>query len=146
MSVQLLLLVPALLGAQEVAEDELRELGTQDIDFINYEGPYDQIDTDEEIRGIGRALAVGLADGRSEATHAGKYRVIHAVDPDTPRGLDGDIIIPLAGARVDHIDNIRRILSGFLEEMYGYGRADADLLARFVDHLQRGCPREYGLL
>ncbi|MCK4515150.1 MAG: hypothetical protein KAU31_07825, partial [Spirochaetaceae bacterium] len=104
-----LLLLPVFLFAQEVAEDELRELGTADIDFINYEGPHDRIDTDEEIRAIGRALAAGLAGGRTEFDHAGKYRIIHAVDPSIERGLDADIIILLANAQVDHIDNVRRI-------------------------------------
>ena len=127
-----LLLLPVFLFAQEVAEDELRELGTADIDFINYEGPHDRIDTDEEIRAIGRALAAGLAGGRTEFDHAGKYRIIHAVDPSIERGLDADIIILLANAQVDHIDNVRRIISGFLSEAYDYQRDDADLLARFV--------------
>jgi len=127
-----LLLLPVLLFAQEVAEDELRDLGSADIEFINYEGPHDRIDTDEEIRAIGRALAAGIAGGRTEFDHGGKYRVIHAVDPSIERGLDADIIVLLATAQVDHIDNVRRIISGFLQEAYDYQRADADLLARFV--------------
>ena len=130
--VLLVLLIPLFLHAQEVAEDELRELGTADIDFINYDGPYDRIDSDEEIRAIGRGLAAGLRGGRAQFEISGKYRVIHAVDPETPNGLDADIIIPLAGAQVDHIDNVRRIISGYLEEMYDYSRADGDLIARFV--------------
>ena len=127
-----LLLLPVFLFAQQVAEDELRDFGTADIEFINYDGPHDRIDTDDEIRAIGRALAAGLAGGVTEFQYSGKYTVIHAVDPSTKRGLDADIIIPLATARVDHIDNVRRIISGFLEEAYDYGRADADLLARFA--------------
>lgn len=127
-----LLLLPVLLAAQDVAEDELRDFGMADIEFINYEGAHDRIDTDEEIRTIGRALAAGLAGGATEFEYAGKYRVIHAVDPSAERGLDADIIIPLASARVDHIDNVRRIISGFLSEAYDYSRGDADLLARFV--------------
>jgi P83/100 protein len=127
-----MLFLPLFLFAQDVAEDELRELGTADIEFINYDGPHDRIDTDEEIRAIGRALAAGLAGGATEYVYSGKYTVIHAVDPSVAQGLDADIIIPLAGARVDHIDNVRRIISGFLEDSYGYSRADADVLARFA--------------
>lgn len=127
-----LLLIPAILMAQDVAEEELRELGTADIDFINYEGPYDQIDTDEEIRAIGRALAAQIADGEIQADHAGKYRVIHAVDPSVEIGFDADIVIFLPTARVDHISNVRRIISGYLEDLYDYEREDADLIARFV--------------
>ncbi len=128
----LLVLVPVLVSAQEVAEEEIRELGTADIEFINYEGPYETIESDEEIRGIGRSLARGLDLTRYSEFDTGRYRVIHAVDPTVERGFDADIIIPAASARVDHIDNVRRILSGFLAEAYGYGRADADLLAKFV--------------
>ena len=61
-----LLLLPSLLIAQDVAEDELRDFGTADIEFINYEGPHDVIDTDDEIRAIGRALAAGIASGGTD--------------------------------------------------------------------------------
>lgn len=131
-AIVLLVLMPALALAQEVAEEELRELGTADIEFINYEGPVDVIESDEEIRSIGRSLARGVRLDRYSEFDLGKYKVIHAVDPTVERGLDADIIIPAASARVNHIDNLRRIISGYLSEAYGYQRSDADLLARFV--------------
>lgn len=132
--IAVLMMVAALAGAIDVDEDELEELGTRDIEFINYSGPYETIDTIEEIVGIGRSLgeSIDTLQGASDFTFNGKYRVVHAVDPDVDEGLDADIIMPLASARVDHIENLRRIVSGFLQQAYGYGEADADLLARWT--------------
>jgi hypothetical protein len=58
--------------------------------------------------------------------------VIHAVDPEVEEGLDADIFIILENAEVNHIDNVRRIVSAFLEEAYDYDPRDADTVARFV--------------
>lgn len=129
-----LLFVAAVAIAIDVDEEELLELGTRDIDFINYEGPYERIDSIDEIVGIGRALgeSVDIDAGFSDFTFNGKYRVIHAVGPEEEEGFDADIVIPLPSAQVAHIDNFRRIISGFLQQAYGYGRADADLLARWI--------------
>lgn len=132
--IALLLLIAALAPALDVAEEELRELGTRDVEFINYTGPYDTINTIEEIVGIGRSLGAGVDVGPaySDFELIARYRVIHAVDPMVRERFDADIIVPLASARVDHINNLRRIISGFLQEAYAYSAADADLLARWV--------------
>jgi hypothetical protein len=127
----LLVLVAASLVALDVDEEELQELGTQDIDFINYDGPYEQIDSVEAIVGIGRALGNETADGATDFTLNGRYRIIRAVSSDG-EGLDADIFVPLASSRIDHIDNMRRIISGFLQSAYSYSEADADLLARWI--------------
>ena len=127
-----LLFVPLFLLAQEVDEEELQSLGTDDLEFINYSGPYDQIDSIEEIVGIGRTLGTATRDGADEFTLNGRYRIINAVDPEDPDGLDADIFVPLATARVDHINNMRRIISGFLQAAYDYTQSDADLIARWV--------------
>ncbi|MFP4376935.1 MAG: P83/100 family protein [Spirochaetales bacterium] len=129
----LLLIISIGLTAQEVDEDELQELGTQDIDFINYQGPYDRIDSIDEIRSIGAGLGRSVRQGNGEFALDGRYRVVHAVDPeDDVDLLEADIIMPLADARVDHIDNLRRIISGFLVAAYDYGQSDADLIARWT--------------
>ena len=130
--VVVLMLIAVFAFAVDVDEEELQELGTADVEFINYEGPHDRIDTADEIRAIGRALGADVDAAYEQFDYAGKYRVIHAVDPETEQGLDADIFIPLATARVDHIDNMRRIISAFLEAAYDFDRADADLLARFI--------------
>ncbi|MFW5689414.1 MAG: P83/100 family protein, partial [Spirochaetota bacterium] len=130
----LLLLVSTVAFSIDVDEEELQELGTRDIDFINYTGPYERIDTVEEITGIGRRLgeSIELEAGFSDFTLNDKYRVVHAVDPSVDDGLDADIIFPLSTAQVGHINNLRRIISGFLQATYDYGAADADLLARWI--------------
>ena len=57
-----LLLTIGLIGAGlivglEIDRDELQDALDADIEFQNYEGPVEQIDSREAIRGIGRALA-----------------------------------------------------------------------------------------
>ncbi|MFW5738269.1 MAG: P83/100 family protein, partial [Spirochaetota bacterium] len=110
----LLLLVSTVAFSIDVDEEELQELGTRDIDFINYTGPYERIDTVEEITGIGRRLgeSIELEAGFSDFTLNDKYRVVHAVDSSVDDGLDADIIFPLSTAQVGHINNLRRIISG----------------------------------
>ncbi len=128
-------LVTAVLGfALDVAEEELRKLGTRDVEFTNYAGPHQTVDSADQIVGIGRALAAGIdvSQAFDEFTYAARYRVIHAVDPQTRRGFDANIIVPLPTARVDHIANLRRIISGFLQTAYAYPEDDADLLARWI--------------
>jgi len=129
----LLLILSVGLVAQEVDEEELQELGTQDIDFINYQGPYDRIDSIDEIRSIGAALGRSVRQDEREFVLNGRYRVVHAVDPDDEVDLlEADILMPLADARVDHIDNLRRIIAGFLAAAYDYGQEDADLISRWT--------------
>ncbi|TVQ23232.1 MAG: hypothetical protein EA382_10475 [Spirochaetaceae bacterium] len=126
------ILVAAGLSAVDVDEEELEALGTRDFDFINYEGPYETINTIEQIVGIGRSLGTAVRDGRTDFVIDGRYRVIRAIDPTTNRLRDADIIVPLPTSRVDHINNLRRIISGYLQAAYDYRSADADLLARWV--------------
>lgn len=106
------------------------------IEFINYTGPSATVSTATEIRGIGSALSgAAVQTGTGGAVTAGsrsRYFLIHAVDPSTATGLDADILVIGADATVDHIDNIRRILSGYLSAAYGYTEKDAATLATFV--------------
>ncbi|HOC30540.1 MAG TPA: P83/100 family protein [Treponemataceae bacterium] len=106
------------------------------IEFINYTGPSATVSTAAEIRGIGSALSgAAVQTGTGGAVTAGnrsRYFLIHAVDPSAATGLDADILVIGADATVDHIDNIRRILSGYLSAAYGYTEKDAATLATFV--------------
>ena len=124
------------LGALDVAEDEIRSIRNTSVEFINYVGPHDRIDTIEQILGIGRSLADAEAIARSEsrisARLAGKYEIAHLIDPDDAMRLDADVLSFLSTAGVDHIDNVRRIIAGYLERAYSYSLDDALLLARFV--------------
>ncbi len=118
--------------ALDVDETEVAAARAEAIEFINYEGPHDLIESAESIRGIGRALGGAVARGATRSGEVGRYMVIHAVDPAVKTGFDADIIILGEGARVDHIKNLRRIVAGFLESAYGYSAKDADTLSVFI--------------
>jgi len=119
-------------AAQGVAETELSSIQGKTIEFINYEGPHDVVETAESIRGIGRSLGAAVARGAARSGEIGRYSVIHAVDPAVPAGFDADIIVLGEGAGVDHVRNLRRIVAGYLETAYRYSAKDADTLAIFI--------------
>jgi len=119
------------LSAQDVAEQELRSVD-REIVFINYEGPYDRIDTADEIKGLGWYLANVLAQNNRRASFLLKYSVIRAVDPAETGKFDSDIFSIDSDAKVDHIDNVRRILAGYLEGAFDYSAEDARTLSRFA--------------
>ncbi|UCF97285.1 MAG: hypothetical protein JSV89_19240 [Spirochaetaceae bacterium] len=119
------------LHAQDVAEQELRSVD-REIVFINYEGPYDRIDTADEIKGLGWYLANVLAQNKERASFLFKYSVIRVVDPKEVGKFDADIFSIDRDAKVDHIDNVRRILAGYLEGSFDYSSEDARTLARFA--------------
>ncbi len=119
----------------QVDRDELASIGDQSIKFINYVGPYEFINTLDQIRGIGRSLGENIIPEKpGETSVGGKYRVLHIVNPEIESGLDADIFILEAGAAVDHINNLRTIIAGYLETAYGFSARDAYLVAEFVTY------------
>lgn len=48
--------------------------------------------------------------------------------------FNADILIIEKDAVVDHINNIRRILSGYLQSAYSYSSEDADIIAEFASY------------
>ena len=116
----------------EVDEVELEQVRDAQIEFLNYEGPVDRIDTIESIRGIGTYLGTRITTPGDVASYFGRYRVIHAVDPSVLVGLDADIVIIEPDAQVNHINNLRHIISAYLEAAYGYTGNDASTLAFFT--------------
>ena len=118
-------------GAQQVAEEELRS-ADREIEFENYSGPYERVDTAEEIKAIGFLLADSLKQDGRTGRFLDKYSILRAADPRETGKFEADILSIEAEARVDHIDNVRRILAGYLEGTFGYSREDARLLARFA--------------
>lgn len=116
-------------------EVDRKELDTGDagktIEFINYNGPHTVIDSIEDIRGIGTALG-STAVKNGTAGDPARYYVIHAVDASVTTGLDADILILGPGVGVDHIDNLRRIISSYLTVAYGYSAKDSSTLATFI--------------
>lgn len=133
----ILLLICSSSWAQDVQvdRDELASIGDQSIKFINYVGPYEFINTLDQIRGIGRSLGENIVPEKpGEASAGGKYRVLHIVNPEIEDGLDADIFILESDAAVDHINNLRTIIAGYLETAYGFSARDAYLIAEFVSY------------
>ncbi|MCQ2556183.1 MAG: hypothetical protein MJ149_02505, partial [Clostridia bacterium] len=92
------------------------------------------INSIKEIKGIGASLGSTVSPDISKPVTSGsqgRYYVIHAVD-ETSGKLDADILFLGNNTAVDHIDNLRRIISGYLSEAYGYSEKDADTLAVFI--------------
>lgn len=115
--------------ALEVDQNEIKTSSDQTIEFINYTGSHDAIDSIEAIRGIGSSLATAVNTGKSGS--ANRYQIIHAVDSDSETGFDADILIIGKDARVDHINNIRAIITAYLMDAYGYSQKDARTIAFF---------------
>ena len=123
--------------AVEVDEKELQVTGSADVRFENYNGPHYVIESASAIKGIGSALGNIVAQNLetpAEIQPLAKYSVIHAVsaEHDEKSKFDADIFVLNNTASVDHIRNLRRILTGYLEAAYGYSTEDADTVATFV--------------
>ncbi len=132
----LMLLLCLPMFSLEVDRLELESAGDEtSVIFVNYEGPHDIINTIQEIESIGSGLALPISEDitvQQNTGDASKYYVIHAVDPDTPNGLDADILILGENANVDHIDNVRRIIASYLQSAYSYSAEDAQTIAVFT--------------
>ncbi len=109
----------------DVAEEELRRIEGADIQFVNFEGFVESPQSLAAIVGIGEYLA-------EHGSYFGRYRIVRAIDESVPSGLDADILFILPDARVNHINNVRAIIAGYLETQYGYPSTTALLLARLT--------------
>jgi hypothetical protein len=121
-------------GAQNVAEEEITGVDRGSVEFLNYEGPHEVVQTADEIRGIGTVLALPDAQPGAESSYFGKYRILHVIGEGEPGKFHADIVIITEEATVDHIDNVRRLLAGYLESTYGYAAEKADTLAEFITY------------
>ena len=129
------LLLSFALSALEVNQSELNTTGDQTIEFINYTGPHKVIDSISAIKGIGSGLGRQVAQDPSKSSSTNKnskYWVIHAIDENESGKLDADILFIGASATVDHINNLRRIISAYLVSAYNYSEKDADTLSVFI--------------
>ncbi len=120
------------LAAQGVDRVELEKSKSAKILFINYEGPYARIESREDIRGIGLALGRAIKAGARRAGAANRYFAVHPAAVADQERLNADIFGLGVDAGVDHIDNLRLILQGYLEGAYDYSAGDAALLAEFI--------------
>lgn len=122
-------------GAKEVDRNELQGAGGSAVQFENYSGPHAVIETAAAITGIGSSLGEAVALSLTTATTVqpyAKYSLIHAVSDEEDGKLDADILLINSTATVDHIRNLRRIVTGYLQAAYGYERSDADTIATFI--------------
>ena len=127
------LLISTGLTALEVDEPELQVTGNETIEFINYTGPHKVIDSLAAIKAIGSDMGKTIVPEKASTTgNKNKYYVVHAVDASEKGKLDADILFIGPDATVDHIKNLRRIISAYLSSAYGYSEKDADTLAVFV--------------
>ena len=118
----------------EVYKSELESAGKQEIQFRSYTGPVTVYNTMEQIIAIGSNLGHLVSNSETAGTFGNpdKYSLIHATDETTKTGLDADILVLGKNAAVDHIRNLRAIISGYLVAAYDYTKADADTLATFI--------------
>ena len=131
----LTLLLSAGIFALEVNQSELTSTGDTTIEFINYTGPHKVIDSVAAIRSIGSGMGKQIAGDPAKASSTSKnskYWVVHAIDENESGKLDADILFIGADATVDHINNLRRIISAYLVSAYGYSEKDADTIAVFI--------------
>ena len=119
-------------SAYDVDREEL-EKNKQEVEFINYTGTHEKIDTRKEIYSIGTSLGYDI-QGKQNAALSGKYRIMHLVDPSEPDRMGADLFILEKHSGVDHIRNLRLILSGYLKTAYNYSENDASLLAEFITY------------
>ncbi len=124
------LCIPLSSNALEVAIDEIR---TKPVQFINYQGPYRKADSPENIENIGKTLARDATDTRT-IRFGMKYSLIHALSQDEPEKFSATIFSIDKKARVGHIDIIRKILSAYLQEKYGYLPQHAKAIALFLTY------------
>lgn len=133
--IQFFILTAFVISALEVDKSELQAAGSDEtIVFINYTGPHSKIDSLASIKGIGSSMGTEISKDTAKSARAGnsRYSVIHAIDPSEKTKLDADIIIIGSDATVDHINNLRHIISSYLSSAYGYSEKDAETLAVFV--------------
>ena len=117
-------------------EVDISEISQADrVDFVNYTGRDSKSETINEIRSIGTRLANLVRNGRSDVLYRYnmKYSALRAISKDSDK-FSADIFFIDKTARVDHIKNVRRIISSYLERMYGYTTKEADAIAVYVTY------------
>lgn len=111
--------------------DEIKTTKDFNIVFENYTGTHQTVDSVSDIRTIGAKLSDMQKSANTVYKFGDKYSVVHAIDQSTDK-YDSIIFSIDKDSQVDHIDNVRLILSSYLEKKLGYNRSDAATLARFA--------------
>jgi hypothetical protein len=117
---------------QELAKDELSRAADRTFSFKTFHGPQSITQSADEIVGIGEVLGKAIRAGGARGSYFGKYEAIRVFDPSQTRLLGADIIVFNAGAQVNTVDNVQRIVTGYLETAFGFSPADAARLSVLV--------------
>jgi hypothetical protein len=114
----------------EVAVDEIR---TKPVAFVNFQGPYERMDSIRDIEAIGKRLGLRAKNNQTVGFYL-KYSIIRAISKEEPDKFSADIFSIDKDAKVGHIDVVRRITSAYLRTRYGYSRRDAHTLSVFLSY------------
>ncbi len=112
---------------------ELETENLEDVEFINYTGPNDVIDSVDAIKAIGTEIGNQIEQEKAASLgNRDRYAVVHAVSEEESEKLDADVFFIGKDASVDHITNLRRIISAYIEAAYSYTEEEADSLAVYI--------------
>jgi len=112
----------------KVAEEEIKT--DKIIKFINYEGERKKVDKTENIIKIGEELSLATKTGSKKLY---KYSMLH-ITSNEDKGFDADILIIEKKSEIDHINNIRKILAGYIKKAYNYTYDEAYTIATFITY------------
>ena len=118
--------------AGQVDREEIEKV--KEVEFINYQGPHEIIDSKKDIMSIGNSLGETISSGKTQGAVSGRYRIMHLTDASEADKKGADIFIIEPNAKVDHIRNLRLILAAYLSKMYKYNDQDAMIIAEFVTY------------
>ncbi|MFA5518449.1 MAG: P83/100 family protein [Spirochaetota bacterium] len=120
--------------SMEVDIDEI--LKSDRVNFTNYSGRQRGTDSVQDIRNIGTGLArgAGTTGYNKLFRYHMKYSILRAMSDDDKEKYSADIFFIDQDAKVDHIKNVRRIISSYLVSMYSYSIREADTLALFLSY------------
>lgn len=116
----------------DVDADELKTVTPGSVEFYNYTGPHDYIDSKQSIINIGVNMGKAVKQGASSGSYRDVYLSKHFPLGDDSGRIGADILILTDRAAVDHIRNLRYIIAGYIMTVYDYSFEQAFLLAEFV--------------
>lgn len=127
----ILTLSAAVAFALEVDVDEI--MSAKKIKFTNYTGKPTKVESRDQVKSIGTGLGRTLKRIKSNQTarHGLKYSIVHATSEKEKTKYSADIFSVDKNARVNHINDLRRIIAGYLQSYYAYSKRDAETLAVF---------------
>lgn len=124
-------------GISFALDVDVNEIRSDEVKFENYVGVGVRADSTEDILSIGRQLsqrAKRLGAGGRRVRYGGKYSVVRIISNAEPEKYSADIMYIDREAKVTHILNLRKIISGYLSDMYGYSNQQANALAVFITY------------